>query len=56
MSDYSKMTNEEFDNILDTLAHQHGVSWLLALPGVYEIVAEELNNDILDYWADNRMP
>jgi hypothetical protein len=54
MNDYSKMTQQEFDDILDTLAHQKGVGWLLTVPGVWEAVSEELNNDILDYWADRQ--
>lgn len=44
----SEITDAQFDAKLGELANEHGVDWLLTLPGVYEIVSEELNNDIID--------
>lgn len=46
-TDYSKMTNEEFDEILNELASQED---LMSIPGVYEIVREHLNNAVLEEW------
>lgn len=56
MKEYS-ITTEEFDARLQTKVTELGAAWLFTLPGVYEIVSEELNNDILTEWelenADN---
>lgn len=46
------MTDEEFNRILDELCAQHGTDWLLSVPGVYEVVAEELNNAVLSVWSE----
>jgi hypothetical protein len=50
--DYSAMTQEDFDNILEELAVEQGAYSLLSIPGVYEAVSEAFNNDILDLWVD----
>lgn len=50
MTDYSKMTQEDFDRILITLIDRSSAGNLLHIPGVYELVAESYNNDVLDYW------
>ena len=51
MTDYSKMTTEEFDNILtEILQAEPHAGVVLHIPGVYEIVAEEYNNAVLDEW------
>jgi len=46
-ADYSQMTNEEFDSILEEIS---GCD--LSIPGVYEAVSEEYNNDVLETWAE----
>lgn len=51
-ADYSQMTDEEFEVILRDIAYDLGTEWLLGLPMVYNIVAEELNNDVLEQWAE----
>ncbi len=54
--DYSTMTKDEFDGRLFSIADALGTDYLLTIPGVYELVAEELNNDILDAWAAEQEP
>ena len=46
MVDYSRMTNDEFYEILAKLCDSD-----LSVPGAYEIYAEEYNNEILEVWA-----
>lgn len=46
--DYSKVTNEEFDEAVRTCARRIGVDAILDIPGVWECVSEALNNDALD--------
>lgn len=52
MTDYSKMTNEDFDKELNEILNDLSIQEIMAIPGVYECVVEELNNDILDNWAN----
>lgn len=51
MADYSQMTDEEFETFLDDQIQQAGLRYILDLPGVMEIVREEMNNEVLDAWA-----
>lgn len=48
---FEQCTTEEFDEILDGLAKRMGVSSILAIDGVRELVQEELNNEVLEEWA-----
>jgi len=50
MSD--EITQSEFDRLLLDMVDTMNGSTILAIPGVYEIVAEELNNDVLEAWED----
>ena len=47
---YSEMTDDEFDNILTELLLKKTANSLITLPGIYEILREEFNNDILSIW------
>jgi len=47
-----EMTSDEFDEILIRLVDEHSASNLLTIPGVYEIVAEYMNNDVIQVWED----
>jgi hypothetical protein len=42
-----------FDVAIRTLAHANGVDYLLSIPGVWELVAEDLNNDALAALGDD---
>lgn len=50
MIDYSKMTNEEFDAILEEIIEEKK-RLILGAPGAYEALSEYYNNEILDRWA-----
>ena len=54
MNDYSEMTNEDFDRILVELVNQSPAANLLQIPGVYELVAEDFNNMVLDYYSQEQ--
>lgn len=42
------ITQEEFDSALFELVNASTAEQLFTIPGVYEIVAEEMNNDVID--------
>lgn len=48
---FDKCKQEDFDRILDEVAAKAGVSSILAIAGVRELVQEELNNEVLEEWA-----
>lgn len=50
MPDYSKMTDEEFAAILEEKVSEAGIS-IMRIPGVYSILSEYFNNEVLDTWA-----
>lgn len=49
---YGKMTTEEFDRLLREVIDEtiKKPSDLLSVTGVYEHLAEEFNNEVLDAW------
>lgn len=55
MSDYSKMTTEDFDHILSRQIKIDGPEWIVFnVPGVYEIVSEYYNNAVLTEWDETQ--
>jgi len=54
MEDYSKMTDEDFDRLL--VEHVSGccAGTLLQIPGIYAILSEHFNNDVLDAWTKEK--
>ncbi len=50
MTNYSKMTQEEFDDILVELLETDGIRHILTIDGIYEILSENYNNDVLDVY------
>ncbi len=48
----SDITQEDLDRAIRELAKEQGIEWALSLPGVWEIVAEDLNNDAIDRCAE----
>lgn len=52
--DYSKMTNDDFEKHLLYVLDGMTPNDFLSIPGVYEIVAEYFNNDILESWAEDQ--
>lgn len=52
--DYSQITYEEFDTLLENIVDMLSASQLLSLPGAYEVLSDALHNDILDLWAERQ--
>lgn len=50
----SDVTQEEFDRALERLLDSMTGAQLLAIPGLYEVVSEALNNDVLERAKDWR--
>lgn len=50
---YSTITDEEFDGVLLDMAKEN-IDEVLRLPGVYEIISEHFNNEVLDRCLDER--
>lgn len=45
-----KITTEQFDEILSNILDEQPACVLLTIPGLYEIVSEHFNNDVLTLW------
>ena len=54
MTDYSKMTNDDFARILNELVNRSPASDLFNIPGIYELVSEDYNNMGLEYWQQEK--
>ena len=48
MPDYNKVTMGDFDHALSELLDAMSGERIMAIPGVYEVVSEALNNEALD--------
>jgi len=47
---YDKMSQGDFDRILMGILQDTKACELISVPGFYEIVSEEFNNEVLDRW------
>lgn len=53
---YAKVTTEDFDRLLAEVLYNEDICEngaaprLLAIPGIYEVLSEYYNNEILDAW------
>jgi hypothetical protein len=62
MDDYSWVTTEMFDEALEAVVrealdmspHSPGFDCLVVIPGVYEILSEHYNNDVLKRLDEQR--
>ena len=52
--DYDKMTDADFDRILRDILRAMTGEQLLSISGIYEIVREEYNNDVLTEWENEQ--
>jgi hypothetical protein len=51
MGKYDAMTQEDFDRHLIAIVNeQQPASSLLTIPGIYEVLAEHFNNEVLESW------
>jgi hypothetical protein len=49
---YSKMTSEAFDETLHAMVQDMSADEILGIGSVREILQEELNNEVLEKWAE----
>ena len=52
MNRYENMTDDEYDGILNGLVIDNAHT-LLSIPGLYEVVSEHFNNDVLSIWEED---
>lgn len=52
VTDYSKMTDEEFVTILYELMEGMSIAEIMTAPGAYDVFSEHLNNRVLQAWAE----
>lgn len=45
---YAHVSEEEFDEALDDIVYGKGTEMLMQVPGVYEALSEEFNNEVLE--------
>lgn len=50
MADYSRMDSGDFRKYLQQVLQGYTPESILAIPGVYEILSEELHYEVLDAW------
>lgn len=51
----SALTSEEFDDAMDMVVGDMSAGDIVSIPGVYEIVSEALNNDIIQQAYDKKV-
>ena len=51
MPNYDKMTQKEFDEILEEIVADEGAN-ILSIGTVYTELSEHFNNDVLDLWVE----
>lgn len=54
MSTYDWVTTEMFDEALQELLSKETGSDLLSIPGVYEVLSEHFNNEVLEKLEEKR--
>lgn len=54
MKDYSWVTDEMFDRMLVDILDDTDSSEILAIPGVYDLVKEYFNNEVLEQLEEER--
>lgn len=54
MDDYGKMTHDDFVRILQDILDDTPANHLLDIPGIWEVLAEHYNNDVLQRWEDEQ--
>jgi len=55
MNKYKDLTQEKFDDLLMELIGHKTVSSIISLQGIYEILSEEYNNDVLTLWEEKQI-
>jgi hypothetical protein len=47
-----EITDEDFDACLHDILTKYDANDMLRIPGVYELVSEEYNNEVLALWQE----
>ena len=55
MGEYDEMTQEDFDRILVSIVGDVPASSLIGIPGIYEILSEHFNNEVLETWEEEQL-
>lgn len=50
----ANISDQEFDNRLKEKLSKITADQLLSIPGIYELVSEELNNEIIEEWEQDQ--
>lgn len=48
------VSNEEFDRALQEIIDEEGTATLLSIPGIYEVLSEHYNNEVIARIAAER--
>ncbi len=51
-ADFSQMTDEEFQDILEDIVTEMDVYQLMEIPNIRSILTEELNDEVLERWVE----
>jgi len=54
MTDYSNVTDEDFDRILEEIVSEMSAGEILSYGDINMILREELNNEILQRWEEEQ--
>jgi len=54
MVNYDDIKDEEFDDLLDDVLNTMSMHEITSISGVYEILKEELNNEVLELWESSQ--
>ena len=54
MTNYSKCTQSEFIKTYEDFIETLSIGEISTVPGVFELLSEYYNNDILDLWSENQ--
>ena len=52
--EYAEMDTNDFDRILVSIVGDVPASSLIGIPGIYEILSEHYNNEVLDTWEEEQ--
>ena len=52
---YNKMKQEDFYRILETIIRKQPASVLITIPGLYEVISEHFNNEVLEEWEKEQL-
>lgn len=54
MGKYDEMTDEDFERILEQIVEDEPPLTILTIPGVWELVSEFYNNEVLTIWENEQ--